>query len=83
MLDWFARLWELEKDEYWGYITNCGTEGNLHGILVGLVFILGATMCSVVFDALFSDPVGTSLWTLDYGARMLRVLQVCMFIMAP
>lgn len=21
--------------EYWGYITTCGTEGNLHGILVG------------------------------------------------
>lgn len=35
VLDWFARLWELEKDEYWGYITNCGTEGNLHGILIG------------------------------------------------
>lgn len=35
VLDWFARLWELEKEEYWGYITNCGTEGNLHGILVG------------------------------------------------
>ncbi|KAK9740858.1 hypothetical protein RND81_03G066200 [Saponaria officinalis] len=35
VLDWFARLWELEKDQYWGYITNCGTEGNLHGILVG------------------------------------------------
>lgn len=35
VLDWFARLWELERDEYWGYITNCGTEGNLHGILVG------------------------------------------------
>ncbi|XP_034676506.1 serine decarboxylase [Vitis riparia] len=35
VLDWFARLWEIEKDEYWGYITNCGTEGNLHGILVG------------------------------------------------
>ena len=38
VLDWFARLWEIEKDEYWGYITNCGTEGNLHGILVGSVF---------------------------------------------
>ncbi len=37
VLDWFARLWELEKNKYWGYITNCGTEGNLHGILVGLV----------------------------------------------
>jgi len=35
VLDWFARLWDLEKDKYWGYITNCGTEGNLHGILVG------------------------------------------------
>lgn len=35
VLEWFARLWEIEKDEYWGYITNCGTEGNLHGILVG------------------------------------------------
>uniref|UniRef100_A0A2P2J426 Uncharacterized protein MANES_18G090400 n=1 Tax=Rhizophora mucronata TaxID=61149 RepID=A0A2P2J426_RHIMU len=36
VLNWFARLWEIEKNEYWGYITNCGTEGNLHGILVGL-----------------------------------------------
>ena len=35
MLQWFARLWEIDQDEYWGYITNCGTEGNLHGILVG------------------------------------------------
>ncbi|XP_060198549.1 serine decarboxylase [Lycium barbarum] len=35
VLDWFARLWDIEKDQYWGYITNCGTEGNLHGILVG------------------------------------------------
>ncbi|CAA2996871.1 serine decarboxylase [Olea europaea subsp. europaea] len=34
-LDWFARLWEIEKDDYWGCITNCATEGNLHGILVG------------------------------------------------
>ncbi|GAB4821741.1 hypothetical protein N2152v2_008787 [Parachlorella kessleri] len=35
VLQWFARLWEIEQDEFWGYITNCGTEGNLHGILVG------------------------------------------------
>ncbi|CAA6660525.1 unnamed protein product [Spirodela intermedia] len=35
VLDWFARLWELEKNEYWGYITSCGTEGNLDGILIG------------------------------------------------
>ena len=35
VLHWFARLWEIDQDDYWGYITNCGTEGNLHGILVG------------------------------------------------
>ncbi|KAJ4917294.1 Serine decarboxylase [Raphanus sativus] len=29
VLDWFARLWEIEREDYWGYITNCGTEGNL------------------------------------------------------
>ncbi|CAA6660522.1 unnamed protein product [Spirodela intermedia] len=30
-----SRATMLEKNEYWGYITNCGTEGNLHGILIG------------------------------------------------
>ena len=35
VLHWFARLWEIEVEEMWGYVTNCGTEGNLHGILVG------------------------------------------------
>ncbi|KAI3906071.1 hypothetical protein MKW92_019090 [Papaver armeniacum] len=35
VLEWFARLWELENHEYWGYITNGGTEGNFHGILLG------------------------------------------------
>jgi len=31
----FAKLWEIDEEEYWGYITTCGTEGNLHGILTG------------------------------------------------
>ncbi|XP_021740333.1 serine decarboxylase-like [Chenopodium quinoa] len=35
VLDWFARLWEINKGEYWGYVTSGGTEGNLHGLLVG------------------------------------------------
>eukprot|EP00212_Chloropicon_laureae_P007137 CAMPEP_0197489536 /NCGR_PEP_ID=MMETSP1311-20131121/4299_1 /TAXON_ID=464262 /ORGANISM="Genus nov. species nov., Strain RCC856" /LENGTH=449 /DNA_ID=CAMNT_0043033859 /DNA_START=38 /DNA_END=1387 /DNA_ORIENTATION=- len=35
VLNWFAQLWEVDQKDYWGYITNCGTEGNLHGILVG------------------------------------------------
>lgn len=35
VLDWCAHLWDLQPDNYWGYITNCGTEGNLHGLLIG------------------------------------------------
>ena len=35
VLDWFADLWQLERGEHWGYVTNCGTEGNLLGILAG------------------------------------------------
>lgn len=35
VLDWFARLWKIDKYDYWGYVTNCGTEGNLYGILLG------------------------------------------------
>ncbi|KAJ8434206.1 hypothetical protein Cgig2_004677 [Carnegiea gigantea] len=35
VLDWFAHLWEIENDEYWGYVTSGGTEANLQGILMG------------------------------------------------
>ncbi|KAK6135900.1 hypothetical protein DH2020_030387 [Rehmannia glutinosa] len=35
VLDWFAQLWEIEKDESWGYVTNGGTEGNFQGLLLG------------------------------------------------
>lgn len=35
IIDFFARLWKIEKPNYWGYVTTCGTEGNLHGILLG------------------------------------------------
>ena len=33
--DFFASLWKLpSREDYWGYVTTCGTEGNLHGILL-------------------------------------------------
>ncbi|KAL4288755.1 hypothetical protein AHAS_Ahas19G0317900 [Arachis hypogaea] len=35
VLDWFANLWNIQKDKYWGCITTGGTEANLHAILVG------------------------------------------------
>eukprot|EP00301_Raphidiophrys_heterophryoidea_P022863 c6915_g1_i1.p1 GENE.c6915_g1_i1~~c6915_g1_i1.p1 ORF type:complete len:494 (+),score=81.30 c6915_g1_i1:58-1539(+) len=34
VIDFFAKLWKIPKGEYWGYVTTCGTEGNLHGMLL-------------------------------------------------
>ncbi|KAL7506453.1 hypothetical protein ACHAXN_006717 [Cyclotella atomus] len=34
VIDFFAKLWKMPQDSYWGYVTTCGTEGNLHGILL-------------------------------------------------
>ena len=34
VIDFFAKLWNIKEPDYWGYVTTCGTEGNLHGILL-------------------------------------------------
>ena len=34
VIDFFAGLWKIEKCQYWGYVTTCGTEGNLHAMLL-------------------------------------------------
>merc|ERR1719162_105380 len=34
VIDFFANLWKISPGDYWGYVTTCGTEGNLHGILL-------------------------------------------------
>ena len=32
VLDWFAKLHKFPIDNYWGYVTNGGTEGNMYGL---------------------------------------------------
>ena len=32
VLDWFAKLNNAPEDNFWGYITNGGTEGNMYGL---------------------------------------------------
>ena len=32
VLDWFAKLYKAPPDNYWGYVTNGGTEGNMYGL---------------------------------------------------
>tara|TARA_Y100000591_G_scaffold108464_1_gene92284 strand:+ start:6486 stop:7811 length:1326 start_codon:yes stop_codon:yes gene_type:complete len=34
VIDFFAKLWNINEPHYWGYVTTCGTEGNLHGMLL-------------------------------------------------
>ena len=34
VLAWFAELTHIGPDEYWGYVTNGGTEGNIYGLFL-------------------------------------------------
>lgn len=34
-LKFFAKLYKMPKNDFWGYLTSGGTEGNLYGIFVG------------------------------------------------
>ncbi len=35
VIEFFARLFRARSDEFWGYITNGGTEGNIYGLYIG------------------------------------------------
>ncbi len=46
VIEYFAHLLHAPKNNYWGYVTNGGTEGNLHGLYIarelypnGIVFL--------------------------------------------
>lgn len=67
VIEYFADLWEIDKDSVWGYITNSGTEGNLQGLFLGR-------------ESFDSDPVfytsSASHYSIFKIARMLR-LRLC------
>ena len=64
VLDWFAELWNIEESEYWGYVTNCGTEGNLEGILLGReVHPDGVLYCSK--ESHYSVPKAARMYRMD------------------
>lgn len=35
VLNWFANIHKAPLDNYWGYVTNGGTEGNMYGLYLG------------------------------------------------
>ena len=75
VLNWFAKLWEIPTDDMWGYVTNCGTEGNLHGILVGretlpegILYCSKASHYSVMKASRMYRMPAMEVNTLDTGA---------------
>jgi len=67
VLEWFARLWRIKSGDYWGYVTNCGTEGNLHAILTARECFPTATLYASA----------TSHYSVFKAASMFRMPSVC------
>mmetsp|Transcript_22102 Transcript_22102/g.31662 ORF Transcript_22102/g.31662 Transcript_22102/m.31662 type:complete len:582 (+) Transcript_22102:77-1822(+) len=74
VIDFFARLWKMPEDSYWGYVTTCGTEGNLHGILLarechpdGILYTSKETHYSVFKAARYYRMDAKSIPTLPMG----------------
>jgi glutamate/tyrosine decarboxylase-like PLP-dependent enzyme len=74
VIDFFARLWKMDPDSYWGYVTTSGTEGNLHGILLarechpdGILYTSNETHYSVFKAARYYRMDLRSIPTLPMG----------------
>jgi histidine decarboxylase len=91
IIDFFAKLWKIQKPDYWygisrpcsdwllisdcrGYVTTCGTEGNLHGILLareafpdGILYASRESHYSVFKAARFYRMESVAIATLHSG----------------
>ncbi|GMI46304.1 hypothetical protein TrCOL_g2776 [Triparma columacea] len=74
VIDFFANLWKIDKSDYWGYVTTCGTEGNLHGILLarechpnGVLYSSRETHYSIFKAARYYRMDAKSIPTLPMG----------------
>uniref|UniRef100_A0A0G4H5E8 Histidine decarboxylase n=1 Tax=Chromera velia CCMP2878 TaxID=1169474 RepID=A0A0G4H5E8_9ALVE len=67
VLDFFARVWSIKAGDYWGYITTCGTEGNLLGLLYGREKFLpardGVLFCSR--ESHYSVPKAAAMYRME------------------
>mmetsp|Transcript_4274 Transcript_4274/g.10880 ORF Transcript_4274/g.10880 Transcript_4274/m.10880 type:complete len:567 (-) Transcript_4274:139-1839(-) len=74
VIDFFADLWKAEPDSYWGYVTTCGTEGNLHSILLarechpdGILYSSRETHYSIFKAARYYRMEARAIATLPMG----------------
>jgi len=67
VLDFFAKLYDIPLDQYWGYVTCSGTEGNLLGVLYGREKFKpernGVLYCSR--DTHYSVPKACAMYRID------------------
>lgn len=82
VIDFFADLWKMKPDSYWGYVTTSGTEGNLHGILLarekfpdGILYTSQETHYSVFKAARYYRMECKSIPTLPMGEIDYDILQ--------
>lgn len=45
VVEWFAKLLKMRKKDTWGYITSCGSEGNMRGLVLGRQLYPDAKIC--------------------------------------
>jgi len=69
-----SKFTDIGKESYWGYVTTCGTEGNLHGILLarechpdGILYSSRETHYSVFKAARYYRMDAKSIPTLPMG----------------
>ena len=74
VVHFFADLFQAPKDDYWGYVTNGGTEGNLYGLYLarelypnGVVYFSEETHYSVAKNVHFLGLRHIMIRTLENG----------------
>lgn len=82
VIDFFANLWKMKDQEYWGYVTSSGTEGNLHGILMarekfpdGILYTSQESHYSVFKAARYYRMDCRSIPTLPMGEINYKILE--------
>lgn len=80
ILEFFSKLWKI--DDYWGYVTNSGTEGNLQSILVarenfpdGILYASSESHYSIFKAAHFYRMEAKSIPTSYDGCMRLDLLR--------
>lgn len=82
VIDFFAKLWNIDKGDYWGYVTTCGTEGNLHAMLLarechpeGVLYTSSETHYSIFKAARYYKMECETIATLPMGEMNYDILR--------